>query len=108
MLQEFSVNVMENLCSIFEKLTIEGSKLRDKESQITMAIDKKLEEIDEAQQIIIKRSFEIKGLQKTQSDLEMTLASVKEAEKNLVENGTLLLKVLEESNSEVERIMKHK
>jgi septal ring factor EnvC (AmiA/AmiB activator) len=97
---------MENLCSIFEKLTIAGSKLREQESQITKAINEKFEEIDEAQKTIIKRSTEIKDLQKTQSDLETTLASVKEAEKNLVENGTLLLKVLEESSSEVERIMK--
>jgi hypothetical protein len=99
---------MENLHNLFEKLTIEGSKLHEKGPQITKAISTKYMEIDQAQKTIIKRSFEIKGLQKTEADLKTTLESVKEAEKNLVDNGTLLLKVLEESNSEVERILKLK
>lgn len=97
---------MDNLRSLFEKLTNEGSKLQKKTPEIAETISKKYKEIHEAQETIIKRSFEIKDLLKTQDDLEATLESVKQAEKQLVEQGMLLLKVLEVSNVEVERIMK--
>jgi chromosome segregation ATPase len=97
---------MDNFRSLFEKLTIEDKKLRSKAPEIAEEISKKYREIDQAQKIITKRSFEIKELQKTQSDLQTTLENAKKAEKDLVDKGVLLLKVLEASNTEVERVMK--
>jgi len=88
-----------------EKLSLKKQELQIKKMEVEQLIKKQQNTIVEARLTIVKAGMEKRALEKLMNDIRITEKGMKKYESDLALRGELLIKVVEESIEEADKII---